>query len=85
MSKKLVTIATFDYIGEAQIAKLTLASKGIDCFLADEFMGTYAPYAIGGIKLQVWDSDAERAEEVLREWEASASVEEKESAECEEE
>jgi len=84
MSDKLVTIERFYNIGEAQIAKLTLVSKGIDCFLADEFMSTYVPYAIGGIRLQVRESDAERAEEILRESEAGASIE-NESADCEEE
>ena len=84
MNEKLVTIASFTFIGEAQIAKLTLASKGIDCFLADEFMSTYLPIAMGGIRLQVRESDTERAEEILRSLKPNASVEENESADCEE-
>jgi len=80
MSEKLVTIARFHFVGEAQIAKLTLASKGIDSFLADEFMSSFFPIAIGGIRLQVRESDAKMAEEILRELEANASVEENDSA-----
>jgi len=80
MSEKLVTIARFHFVGEAQIAKLTLASKGIDSFLADEFMSSFFPIAIGGIRLQVRESDAKIAEEILRELEANASVEENDSA-----
>jgi len=84
MNENLVTIAKFHFVGEAQIAKLTLASKGIDCFLADEFMSTYLPIAMGGIRLQVRESDVERAKEILQELEASASAEEDENTDCEE-
>jgi len=59
---------------------LTLASKGIDSFLADEFMSSFFPIAIGGIRLQVRESDAKMAEEILRELEANASAEENDSA-----
>ncbi len=79
MAERLVTIAKYHFVDKAQMAKLTLAAKGIDCFLADEFMSTYLPIAMGGIRLQVWESEAERAKEVLREWEASAAAEENES------
>ncbi len=84
MYEKLVTIARFHFVGEAQIAKLTLVSKGIDCILADEFMSTYVPIAMGGIRLQVRESDVERAEEILQELEANSSIEENESGDCEE-
>jgi len=84
MNENLVTIAKFHFPDKAQMAKLTLASKGIDSFLADEFMGSYLPILIEGIRLQVRESDAERAEEILRSLKPNASVEENESADCEE-
>lgn len=85
MYEKLVTIAKYHFPDKAQIAKLTLMSKGIDSFLADEFMSSFFPIAMGGIRLQVRESDVERAKEVLQELEANANVEENESADCEEE
>ena len=82
MHEKLVTIAKYHFVDMAQIAKLTLMSKGIDSFLADEFMSSYLPIAMGGIRLQVRESDVERAKEILRELEATA--EEDENSDCEE-
>jgi hypothetical protein len=84
MHENLVTIAKYHFVDMAQIAKLTLMSKGIDSFLADEFMSTYLPIAMGGIRLQVRECDVERAKEILQELEANVSVEEDESADCEE-
>jgi hypothetical protein len=80
MTDKLVTIATYHFVGEAQMAKLTLAAKGIDCFLADEFMSTYLPIIMGGIRLQVRESEAARAKEILRQAEEGAAAEENESS-----
>lgn len=85
MYEKLVTIAKYHFADEAQIAKLTLISKGIDCLLVDEIMSSYLPIAMGGIRLQVLESDVERAEAILQELEGNASAEEDESADCEEE
>ena len=78
-----MTIAKYHFPDKAQIAKLTLASKGIDSFLADEFMSSFFPIALGGIRLQVRESDAERAKEILRELEGSASAKEDENDDCE--
>ena len=84
MHEKLVTIAKYHFPDRAQMAKLTLMSKGIDSFLADEFMSSYLPIAIGGIRLQVRESDAERAKEIPRELEENANAEENESSDREE-
>lgn len=79
-----MTIAKYHFPDRAQIAKLTLASNGIDSFLADEFMSTYLPIAMGGIRLQVRESDVERAKAILQELEENASAEEDGCIDCEE-
>jgi hypothetical protein len=84
MLENLVTIAKYHFPDKAQIAKLTLMSKGIDSFLADEFMSSFFPIAIGGIRLQVRECDVEKAEEILQELEGHVSAEEDESTDCEE-
>lgn len=54
---------------QAVVARTVLESAGIECFLADEnMMRIFWPYqaAAGGVRLQVLDSDAELALELLR-------------------
>lgn len=62
------TIATFDFLPEAEIARGRLLAEGISCRLADQYLvqanWLYSP-AVGGIKLQVEAQDAARAREVL--------------------
>jgi Putative prokaryotic signal transducing protein len=64
MAGKLVTIARFDLAGQAHIAKNALEAVGIKSVLADEqtvAMDWLLSNAIGGIKVQVLEEDAERA------------------------
>ena len=75
-----ITIATFSYPSELTVVKSKLESEGITCFVKDELtVQTYGLYsnAIGGIKLQVLQQDAEKALTLLKAWghfeEASAS------------
>jgi hypothetical protein len=51
----LVTIASYDNVAEAWIAKGKLESAGIPCFLVDNNIAAIAGFyaAIGGVKLQV--------------------------------
>lgn len=68
MSKKLVTVATFGTPTEANLARNQLDAEGIRAFLADETtvgMAWHLGNAVGGIKLQVADDDAERALSIL--------------------
>ncbi len=62
------TIATFDFLPPAEIARGRLLAEGIDCQLADQYLvqanWLYSP-AVGGIKLQVADADVERAQTIL--------------------
>jgi hypothetical protein len=65
--RELVTIRSFWYLAEAELAKGLLESAGIHSLLFDEnivSMGWYAN-AVGGVKLQVAPEDAEAANEIL--------------------
>ncbi len=64
----LVTIASFSFPHEAHIARAKLDSEGIPAVLADEFtisMQWLYSNALGGVKVQVPPSCAERALEIL--------------------
>jgi hypothetical protein len=72
VSEKLVTIRNFAYsldpVSEAHLARLRLESENIPCFLSGEHsVGTYwFSSVVGlGVKLQVRQSDADRARAVL--------------------
>ena len=73
MTDKLITIARFTYgpdpVADAELAKLKLAAEGIDSFIAGKnFAGMYWLYSIacGGARIEVRQSDAERAVEILK-------------------
>ena len=73
MSDRLATVATFGCPVEANLARNRLEAAGIKAFLADEEtvgMVWHLTNALGGIKLQVGDRDAEEALAILAESEA---------------
>lgn len=65
---KLVTVATFDFITDAEIARGRLTTEGIEAFVADAHLvqtdWLFSP-AVGGIKLQVASHRAQEALAVL--------------------
>ena len=66
--ESLVTVATFTTVGEAEAARLMLESRGITCALSDAETVTMAwviSNAVGGVKVQVPESDAPRASKIL--------------------
>lgn len=66
--RKLVTIRNFRDLPEALLAKGSLESVGIECFLADDNLvrlDWFISNFIGGIKLRVKPEDAEQAVELL--------------------
>jgi hypothetical protein len=68
MADRLVTIASFRDLPQALLAKGALDSTGIPCFLANENivrLDWLLASAVGGIRLQVPEGDAEKALEVL--------------------
>jgi len=65
--ERFVTIATYVFPWEAQLAKARLESEGIDAVVADEnAAGIYGANAIGGIKLRAREEDAGHAADLLR-------------------
>jgi hypothetical protein len=70
MSNDFVTVATTSTPTEASLIRNHLEAEGIRVFLSDEAavgMAWYLGNAIGGVKVQVADEDAERAFEILDE------------------
>ena len=68
MEGKLVTVDTFDMPTEAHLAKGLLEANGLTAFLADELtvgVAWHLSNAVGGIKLQVPETDVERATGIL--------------------
>lgn len=68
MADRLVTIATFDQPAQARLAQNVLEEAGIRAAVADESlvaMDWLLSNAVGGIKIQVWEADADRAVRVL--------------------
>ena len=68
--RELVTIRQFRDLPEALLAKGSLESAGIECFLADENLvrlDWFISNFIGGIKLNVRPTDASNAQQLLDE------------------
>lgn len=67
---KVVIVAEFVYPHEAHIAKGILESEGIESFLKDELtvqVNNFYSNAIGGVKLQVMETDRDNALRILKE------------------
>lgn len=72
MLDELVTISKFLSLGEAKLAQGKLVSAGISAFVCDEnmhAMNWHMGMALGGIRLQVPDSQVVRALEILDDFE----------------
>jgi hypothetical protein len=68
--ESLVTVRIYTYAHDAEIAKSLLSSHDIYCFLKDGLTIQANPFlsnALGGVKLQVRESDYETALEMLQE------------------
>ena len=75
MKDKFFLLASFEYAADVQIIKGKLESEGIPVFLRDENTLNSDPLisnAIGGVKLQVYSRDRERALEIYNEVRAYA-------------
>ena len=65
---KIIVFETYYNPIEANIVKARLMDSGIQCFLSDENMITVNPLynqALGGVKLHLFQKDAEQARELL--------------------
>ena len=70
MEDRFITVKTFTYPHEAQILKGRLESEGIHVYLQDELTvqaHNFLSIATGGVKLQIWSADMEKAIPVLQE------------------
>jgi hypothetical protein len=68
---RYVTISTFMFPTEVVVVQGRLESEGIECRLKDELtvqVHNFYSNALGGVKLQVPERDAERAKAMLKEW-----------------
>ena len=66
----LVTVASFDTPLRANILASRLEAEGVQCFIADaETIGLHAllANAVGGVKIQVRESDGPKAAAIVRE------------------
>jgi len=67
----MVTLRNCSDLAEAELIKSFLAGSGVDSFLPDENSALWSN-ALGGIRVQVAEEDAGRAEEVLRAFKPAA-------------
>jgi len=68
--EKLITVFSFNFAYEAYIVQSKLESEGISSFLQDEYylqLNPLATNAIGGLRLQVLESDLNKTLEILKE------------------
>lgn len=67
-SDPLVTVARYDAVGDARLAKIQLESAGIPCMIANEDqsgLSTMFDATEGGVQLKVNETDREKAQEIL--------------------
>jgi hypothetical protein len=65
-----VTVASFYYAHQAELLKSRIESEGIACNVKDELTATANPLysnAIGGVKVQVLESDVRKVIPILKE------------------
>ena len=65
----LITIATFDKRGDAELCRVILDQGGIRSFIADENAASglgFITLTVGGIKVQIAKDDAQVAQDLLK-------------------
>jgi hypothetical protein len=70
MKQEFYTLGAFEYVADVQIIKTKLESEGIQVFLKDEYILNTDPLissAIGGVKLQVYMRDKDKAVSIYNE------------------
>lgn len=66
--QRLMVVARYGNVTEAELARTKLESEGIEAYLADQQMGSSFPginVAFGGVKLKTKFSQAKRASQIL--------------------
>ncbi|MCK9339928.1 MAG: DUF2007 domain-containing protein [Bacteroidales bacterium] len=64
---KLVTVAVTEHSHEAEMLKNLLSNEEIDAYIQDEFLGSFIPFAVGGVKVLVEENDEIKARQILAE------------------
>ena len=81
-NEQLIVIRAFNFQHEALVDKAKLDSAGIDCFLKNDNMEIIQPFfsqSTGGIKLKIYEKEAETALEILKDFpETTENTEEQE-------
>jgi hypothetical protein len=78
---RLRTVATYDMLPQAQLAQTLLQEAGIKAVIADAEMivsNWHLSNALGGIKVQVWEEDVDRAAELLAEADTTPDIDDEE-------
>lgn len=79
MTDEFVTVARFISLPELDMVRGLLESEGIECLAPEEYLvgSTFGLYglAVGGLRLQVRASDAERATSLLDQADFSVDAE----------
>lgn len=84
-NNKLITLRSYSFAIDANIAKNVLENEEIECFLFDENINSINPlYAVatGGIKLKVYSEEAGFADKILKEWENKPTTNEVDEVVC---
>jgi hypothetical protein len=71
-----VTVRTCVWGHEADLVRSVLEGSGIEVFIPDEYVGSMRSHVllgVGGVRVQVQASDAERAMALLEEFEKNAA------------
>lgn len=69
-AEPIITLETYSNAALAGLAKARLDAYGIPCFLSGETVGALYPFTVdtfSGIRLQVFERDADQARELLNE------------------
>jgi len=71
-NQKLITVGEFESGFDAELAKMALENAGIRCVITGEDIGAIKPYSSTpfNVELQVFETDAGRAKEILAEQES---------------
>lgn len=67
-NKKVIVLAAYPSVIEANLAKTKLDAYGIPCFLTDEYLASLYPltyFTAGQVRLHIFQDDLEQAREVL--------------------
>ncbi len=71
--RKLITVAVYQFVAEAELMQSMLEEQGIPAYLADDniiAMDWLMSAAVGGVKLQVAGEDVEQARQWIEEFES---------------